>query len=502
MRGWTSAFCVGGTRCVLVAALGPHSSELCGGNGTVTAGACPQIGPAAPSRSPPPYVFDEASRLRKGLVVHVRTPLCIRIRLHYITYAFNLFPRPYLENALNQGTAISTTVRGLPPNSDPVVYNRSGARTPLLDQRQPGLTAVSSNWQDLNWKPAVRLLDAKGTVVHQWRTSPDKIFPSLYGPFAEFRRFPPPFGFHLYPNGDLLVNAHDMGLARLNACGTVQWRLLRPDTHHSGSPGRNGSFWLPGGRTETVSFPGLEGFEVDHDLIVRVSRQGEVTKTISLLDVLHQNDLQDRIFRTNSGGLSDGDLTHLNDVERLPDSLASEYPGFEAGDLLLSLREIHSVLVLDPDTENVKWIESDPFIRQHDPDFIGNGWIGVFDNNWDGTSRGRALGGSRIVAVHPQLDSTRVLFPTPHSDTLYTKTAGRWQQLDNGNMLLTESRAGRVAEVNPSGELVWEWIHPPHQSLVSEVYGAERVDVTKDKVAEWDCAGNTAPNSMSLSGAK
>lgn len=417
----------------------------------------------------------------------------------YIAHAFNLFPKPYIERALNQATAISTAVRDLPPNSDPVAYNRSGARTPLPDRRQPGLTAVSSNWQDLDWKPAVRLLDVKGNVIHQWITSPIKIFPSLYGSFGKLRRFPPPFGFHLYPNGDLLVNAHDVGLARLDACGTVRWRLFQPDTHHSGSPGRNGSFWLPGGRIEKISFPGLEGFKVDHDLIVRVSKRGEVTQKISLLDILHKNDLQDRIFRTNSGGLSDGDLTHLNDVERLPGSLASEYPGFEAGDLLLSLREIHSVLVLDPDTRNVKWIESDSFIRQHDPDFIGNGWIGVFDNHWDGTLRGRALGGSRVVAVHPQLDSTRVLFPTPLSDTLYSITAGRWQQLTNGNMLLTESRAGRVAEFTKSGRLVWEWIHAPHHSLVSEVYGAERVDATKAQVEKWNCSNDTNPANSSSS---
>jgi hypothetical protein len=32
----------------------------------------------------------------------------------------------------------------------------------------------------------------------------------------------------------------------------------------------------------------------------------------------------------------------------------------------------------------------------------------------------------------------------------------KWQRLQNGTMLFTEAQAGRVAEVDPQGRMVWE----------------------------------------------
>jgi hypothetical protein len=179
----------------------------------------------------------------------------------------------------------------------------------------------------------------------------------------------------------------------------------------------------------------------------------------------------------------------LNDVEPLGASVADQYPLLEAGDLLVSLRDLHLVLVVDPGTGGVKWHVSAPHILQHDVDFFGNGWIGIFDNNRDFTKRGDMLGGTRTVAVQPGSDSTRVLFPTPHSDPFYTAFRGKWQMLKNGNMLLTEARSGRVVEVTADGRTVWEWIHEPYSdSLVPLVTKATRVDVTREEVASWPCS--------------
>jgi hypothetical protein len=81
----------------------------------------------------------------------------------------------------------------------------------------------------------------------------------------------------------------------------------------------------------------------------------------------------------------------------------------------------------DPESLDVKWHASDPFIAQHDPDFIGDGWIAVFDNQDDGTGRGSLLGGSRIVAVQPHTDSTKVLFPTEHSEPFTPPARDAWR---------------------------------------------------------------------------
>jgi hypothetical protein len=98
-----------------------------------------------------------------------------------------------------------------------------------------------------------------------------------------------------------------------------------------------------------------------------------VLDRINVLDILYANDLERHLV----GGLGPypqeipKDPTHLNKVEPLDPSVADEYPLFEAGDLLVSLRHPSLVFVFDPASGTVKWHASHPFIYQHDPDFIG-----------------------------------------------------------------------------------------------------------------------------------
>jgi hypothetical protein len=88
-----------------------------------------------------------------------------------------------------------------------------------------------------------------------------------------------------------------------------------------------------------------------------------------------------------------------------------------------------------------------------------------------------------------------VRFPTPLSDPFYTDTQGKWQPLPNGNMLLAEAKAGRIVEVAPNGETVWEWIIEPFSdSKVSRVMTAVRHDLTPADVAAWPCSSvDSAP---------
>lgn len=209
--------------------------------------------------------------------------------------------------------------------------------------------------------------------------------------------------------------------------------------------------------------------------------------TVRVLDVLYQNDLEK--YLAEESVLDTLDPTHLNDIDPLPDSLADEYPLFESGDVAVSLRHLDLIFVLNPQSERVKWAASEPWFYQHDPDWLGEGWIGVFDNRPDNTDRGTMLGGSRIVAVQPQTDSTEILFPTSRSEEFYTHHRGKWQALWNDNLLLTEEEAGRVVEVAPNGETVWEWVHAPiGEGLVPAVTKAVRVGVTSDDVSAWPCS--------------
>jgi hypothetical protein len=246
-------------------------------------------------------------------------------------------------------------------------------------------------------------------------------------------------------------------------------------------------------RTHTPAHPdGVPGLEKPlwMDQLLHVGPDGKVLDRINLLDVLWENGLQRYVVKGMGPRVQrlDEDPLHLNDIEPLPAAMADEYPLFEAGDLLLSLRYPDLVLVVDPDTRRVKWYESRYFTRQHDPDYLGDGWIGVFDNQRDDTDRGTLLGGTRIVKVQPHTDSVAVPFPSPVSEPHYTESQGKWQQLANGNMLIAETGAGRVVEVDSTGRTVWEWIHAPTaEDEVPSVMKAQRYDLTRADVADWPC---------------
>lgn len=407
------------------------------------------------------------------------------------TQAFDLFPSDLAQRAWNQAERYFP---GRPEYTEPRVYDSSGVRVFNPEAVHPGLTMITSAWKaPAGWEPQLRLINSKGDVVHKWRLDPERYFSpednrgdaTLDNAIAN--------KFVLLPNGDVLANFNYVGTVRLDACGQVVWSLPE-GSHHTIERGHEGSFWIPAIAKDDSdatsdyihSYVGL-GTPSHQNIVLRVTGDGEIVDMISVLDVLYQNDLESYIAKAHGHSKSQ-DVTHINDVEPLDDSIANSYPLLDGGDLVVSSRQLDLVFVFDPDTKVVKWHASDPFIHQHDPDFIGDGWIGIFDNREEFTRRGNMLGGSRIVAIQPGGDSIRVLFPTPQSEPFYTNVSGEWQSLPNGNRLLVEQMAGRIVEVDSSGRTVWEWINEPYDgTFVAEVPHAKRYNLTENEVRAWSC---------------
>jgi len=429
----------------------------------------------------------------------------------FASHAWGLFPKTYIVSFANQAGQQASEFWGAEAEkfTTPRVYDRAGVRVVDSSAVQPGLTLMVGSWQ---WdsaeglEPGAKLIDRTGRTVHEWHPDRGALFggtalETLKGGLPSTAKF---HGSHLLSNGDLLLALNYIGLLRIDACGNVKWKL-EEGIHHSVARAEDGSFWVPATsakrRTKTEQnpngFPGLNT-SVWMDRLLHISEDGTVLDDINVLDVLYANDLKRYVRKAhgrNAFTPDNGDPTHVNDIEPLPSSLAHEYPLFEAGDLVVSLKHPNLVLVLDPASRTVKWsTDSGPsdghhLIQQHDPDFMGEGWIGVFNNREDLTDRGTMLGGSQILAFQPHTDSVKVLFPTSRSGTIYTRNRGKWQYLKNGNLLLTESNAGRAVEVTAHGQVVWERIHQPYsESEVPFLTEATRYDLTRSEVTSWSCS--------------
>jgi len=141
---------------------------------------------------------------------------------------------------------------------------------------------------------------------------------------------------------------------------------------------------------------------------------------------------------------------------------------------------------VDPDTEIIKWHQTGPWIRQHDPDFTRSGQIVVFNNNND-AAEGTLFGGSNVLAIDPGTREVTVAYQAAPGQRWFTHVRGKQQILENGNALITENEAGRVFEVTPDGEVVWEFINRYDEDEVARMSDAVRYPEGYFSVGSWDC---------------
>ena len=149
------------------------------------------------------------------------------------------------------------------------------------------------------------------------------------------------------------------------------------------------------------------------------------------------------------------DWAHTNTVESLPDSPAARRdPRFRAGNVLFSSRHIDTIGVIDKATGEVVWAWGPGIIdKQHMPTMLPNGHILVYDN-------GCAAKRSRVVELDPLAGAIVWQYVADPPASFYSFARGSNERLANGNTFIAESDNGRLFEVTPDGEKVWEFYNP------------------------------------------
>jgi hypothetical protein len=255
-------------------------------------------------------------------------------------------------------------------------------------------------------------------------------------------------------------------------------------------PSADGGFWAGGKNyiNGNSKHPPIKA-PYEEDTIMKISSNGSLEREISILDVFWKNDLLSILFSNNRrfDPNPEKDVIHLNHIDELTSDLVGAFPQFREGDLLVSLREPNMLLVIDPKTELIRWHQVGPWIQQHDAEFQPNGKITLFDNAFDGTKDGSLFGGSKIVSVDPSDGKSEVVYQGQNEDRIYTGSMGDHQILDNGNILITESNAGRIIEVDTDGRIVWEYINRYSEDEVCRVGNAIRYPLNYFTVENWSC---------------
>jgi hypothetical protein len=363
-------------------------------------------------------------------------------------------------------------------------YYRHTDRTETVIAHRPhafseGLTLVSGLTKE--GAIEVKAITRESEVLHRWRIDwfdgfwPDPShLPKEDIPWAQPATHI--HGIALLANGDLLFNLEKLGLARLGLCGNVVWRLPY-QTHHSVHVDERGDIWVPGQKRIKKRSPDLPPNHRPpfwEPTVLKVTPDGEILRELSIFDLLIKNNLRGLLYMSTKASRStvvSGDTLHLNDVEIFPSHLE---PGvFARGDVMISLRNIHAVMVFNPDTLHIKYLSMGQVVRQHDPDFLDGNRISIFDNNLVAPeSQGPQ---SRIVVMSATNDQVQVIYSGSRERPFFTDVMGKHQWLPNGNLLITESTKGRAFEIDPEGKLVWEYFNVVDKGRLALIDEAQRL---------------------------
>lgn len=386
----------------------------------------------------------------------------------------------------------------------PARTHKQGVTVNSLDNDE--LILLASFWEGRN---QLRLVRRDGGVVNAW----DAVY-SQYFPDPAHVPEPPATDWNIdvhgalaLPDGSVVFNFEYAGLVRLDRHGEVVWTLDRP-THHAVELADDNTLWVPCRRfvparkdrtlrnalrvDDYIQRPRdyLEehgGPIVSVDTLMQVSLDGEVLQEFPVDEIFLRNGLEALLTATGQWFYRDMywdlEIVHLNKIEPLPAALAADFPGLEPGDLALSLRTYNMLLVVDPDGWRVKWHQTGPWLRQHDPEFLPGGWIALFNN--DSYYVDEPPVSSTIMAVDPASNATRTVWGSAPGQNLGTVIRGKLDPTPRGGWLITEFEGGRALETDAAGNIVWEYVNRYDAESVAEISEARLYPPGYFRVEAW-----------------
>nr|WP_070960585.1 arylsulfotransferase family protein [Hyphomonas sp. Mor2] len=416
---------------------------------------------------------------------------------------YRLPPYGVIKFVVDQSRAsVSELTTTRPDVLRPIRYEGDGVVLKNQTEMAPGLTLMQGSFKE---GVQIRLVDSDGMIVHTWDVvfddiwpDPSHVHPQAWVPKSHLNYHTQ--GMKALPDGSIVFNVGEMGSAKLDKCGRVVWTIDRAN-HHSVTQASDGSFWMPSKRdfktvpdTYDMLIPGVKREDLGDDMlawyedtIMNVSPEGEILSEVSLLEALYNWEFETELFQYSHSRNGDApEPTHLNDVEIVTPALAAKIDGVQAGDLLLSIRNLHMLAILNPETNKIVWWDTGPWWRQHDPDIMPDGTIRLFNNGPDRFALDRKWG-SNIISYDAETRHSEILFPASGERAFWSFIMGAVETLENGNLLISESVHGRVFEVTPEGQIVWDYVLPYDSTHAALIEIAARIPPDYFDVDDWNC---------------
>jgi len=323
--------------------------------------------------------------------------------------------------------------------------------------------------------PGAILMDMEGNELHRWECSFLHAFPGR-ADILEPDRSNRWRNVHLYDNGDVLGIYEGLGIVKLDKDSNVLWSHQGGE-HHDLKVAENGNIYVLSREAHIVQWISKKN-PVLEDFITILDPNGNMIRRISLLSALKRSRFTNAIRTTEME--RKGDIFHTNALEILDGSMEDRIPAFKKGNILTSFRRLDSIAVVNPESEEVVWMQFGMWLAQHDPTTLDSGNIMVFDNRGHG-------GQSKVIEYDPTSMEPVWIYSGTNEHPFFTNAGGANQRLPNGNTLITESDNGRAFEVTREGEIVWEYRNPArageNDGLIATIF--EMVRLPYDSPFDW-----------------
>ncbi|MGA7713302.1 MAG: aryl-sulfate sulfotransferase [Rhizomicrobium sp.] len=253
---------------------------------------------------------------------------------------------------------------------------------------------------------------------------------------------------------------------------------------------------LPNGNTLVLahwlhSVAGFQQPKLLDDVIYEVSPKGKIVWQWVASDHINELGFSDDQIKLIHASLSP-DYFHINNMTPVgPNKWAkADDKRFAPDNIIFDARNANFIAVIDKMTGHIVWeigpnypsIPSrtkavlprpiDQISGQHDVHLIAEGLPGagdllVFDNQGEAGYPPAELGvnsGSRVLEIDPSTKEIVWQYTADLSDQpgwgFYSSFISSARRLPNGNTLIDEGMNGRLFQITPKGEIVWEYVSP------------------------------------------
>ena len=294
----------------------------------------------------------------------------------------------------------------------------------------------------------VYAINTDGNIVHEWKLPWS---PGLYG--------------YLLPNGNLLYLGKTTKksevdfpfwerfkggiIAEVDKDSNIISKYEDIYHHHDAQWLPNGNLLYTAAAQLVTSKYALKPNTLYSDVVKEVNRKGEVVWEWKIWEHIDPRRLPSHDIFDNSH------WPMINGLCQTSDEL-----------VLMSLRTTSGIIAVNKSTDEIAWhIQYPRVAQQHCPVETGKNKFLCFDNG--NVRPGISTTHSRIVEFNvdyyadasPFIDKIwSYIDPMPPS--FFSPYMGSVQRLWNGNTFVCESAFGRLFEITPEGEIVWEYVIP------------------------------------------